>query len=172
MIYHGRMLHLKSRSRPVEFLLVLIPFDGVEVLPWKYHLRWWKKIIMKMTIVVMINLDLEKLSGKHVLYLPSCSHIPASVTHQPGHFLWWIIISWPLKIVIIVMLTRCKIDGQEYYQWMAGHSDFSKLDGGLSLGKKLEEEKKKRPGGDNKEEVDNKDHWWLHFSVFSQRILL
>ena len=87
MIYHGRMLHLKSRSRPVEFLLVLIPFDGVEVLPWKYHLRWWKKIIMKMTIVVMINLDLEKLSGKYVLYLPSCSHIPASVTHQPEHFL-------------------------------------------------------------------------------------
>ena len=56
------------------------------------------------------------------------------------------------------MLTRCKIDGQEYYQWMAGHSDFSKLDGGLSLGKKLEEEEK-RPGGDNKEEVDADDEW-------------
>ena len=84
MTYHGKMLHLKSRSRPVEFLLVLIPFDGVEVLPWKYHLRWWEKIIIvKMTIVVMINLDLEKLSGKHVLYLPSCNHIPASATHQP-----------------------------------------------------------------------------------------
>ena len=87
MVYHGRMLHLKSRSRPVEFLLVLIPFDGVEVLPWKYHLRWWgKKCLMEMTIVLMINLDLEKLSGKHVLYLPSCSHIPASVTHQPDFF--------------------------------------------------------------------------------------
>ena len=58
------------------------------------------------------------------------------------------------------MLTRCKIDGQEYYQWMAGNSDLSQFDGGLSLGKKLEEEKKKRPGGDNKEEVDNKDHYW------------
>ena len=56
------------------------------------------------------------------------------------------------------MLTRCKIDGQEYYQWMAGNSDLSQLDGCLSLGKKLEE-KKKRLGGDNKEEVDNKDHW-------------
>ena len=55
-------------------------------------------------------------------------------------------------------MTRCKINGQEYYQWMAGNSDLSQLDCGLSLGKKLEEEKK-RPGGDNKEEVDNKDHW-------------
>ena len=41
---------------------------------------------------------------------------------------------------------------------MAGHSDLSQLDCGLSLWKKLDEEKK-RPGGDNKEEVDNKDHW-------------
>ena len=57
-------------------------------------------------------------------------------------------------------MTRCKINGQEYYQWMAGHSDLSQLDCGLSLGKKLEEEKK-RPGGDNQDEVDmdNKDHW-------------
>ena len=57
------------------------------------------------------------------------------------------------------MLTRCKIDGQEYYQWMAGHSNLSQLDGGLSLGKKLEEEKKKRPTGDNKEEVHADDEW-------------
>ena len=62
------MLHLKSRSRPVEFLLVLIPFDGVEVLPWKYHLRWWgKKCLMEMTIVLMINLGLEKLIWKACL---------------------------------------------------------------------------------------------------------
>ena len=41
---------------------------------------------------------------------------------------------------------------------MAGNSDLSQLDGGLSLGKKLEEEKKRR-GGDNKEEVDADDEW-------------